>query len=77
MDGLLERLGAGGGRVFSVAPAPSPDGPAAQDSSGGRLLEHLGWPCSLRTALLVSMSVVSSNVAVPRCRGVDVSFSRS
>ena len=53
MDGLLEQLGAGGGRVFSVAPAASPYGSAAEGAGGGRLLEHLGWPCSLRMALLV------------------------
>jgi NADPH-ferrihemoprotein reductase len=52
VDGLLERLGAGGGRVFSVAPAASPDGLVAEGAGGGRLLEHLGWPCSLRMALL-------------------------
>lgn len=55
MDGLLERLGAGGGRVFSVAPADSDGGDGAEGAaSGGHLLEHLGWPCTLRTALLVS-----------------------
>jgi hypothetical protein len=55
VDGLLERLGAGGGRVFSVAPAALPDGSTGEGAGGGRLLEHLGWPCSLRMALLVSM----------------------
>lgn len=58
VDALLARLGAGGGRVFSVAPAAASDGGAVDGADGGssRLLEHLGWPCTLRTALLVSIT---------------------
>ncbi len=55
MDALLERLGAGGGRVFSVAPAAAA-ADADGDASGGHLLEHLAWPCTLRTALLVRLA---------------------
>lgn len=55
MDALLERLGAGGGRVFSVAPAAAA-ADADGDASGGHLLEHLAWPCTLRAALLVRLA---------------------
>ena len=50
VDGLLERLGAGGGRVFSVAPADAAEAVSGCDT---RLLDHLAWPCTLRSALLV------------------------
>jgi hypothetical protein len=73
VDGLLERLGAGGGRVFNVAPAASSDGSAAEGAGGGRLLEHLGWPCSLRMALLVrrNMQTTASAVECGKCGKVQ------
>ena len=74
MDGLLERLGAGGGRVFNVAPAASPDGLITEGAGGGRLLEHLGWPCSLRMALLVRrhMQTTVSALEYGNAQGLDV-----
>lgn len=72
MDALLERLGAGGGRVFSVEAALQGEGGGG--ASGGRLLEHLGWPCTLRTALLVGSATCSnshtlSHLATPQAGG--------
>ncbi|GAQ83041.1 NADP/FAD dependent oxidoreductase [Klebsormidium nitens] len=56
VDGLLERLGADGGRVFSVAAVDdvgTGQGDGSADVAGGaRLLGHVGWPCTLREALL-------------------------
>ncbi len=48
MEALLRRLGADGGAVLAVEEAH----PAGSDQ-GGRLLPHLNWPCTLRSAFRV------------------------
>ncbi len=53
VDALLERLGVDGAGVFSVAPAAGGAAAGGRNEQGSRLLEHLGWPCTLRNALLV------------------------
>lgn len=50
VDALLERLAADGSRVFSVAGVD--DVSADVGMGAARLLGHVGWPCSLREALL-------------------------
>lgn len=53
VDGLLERLGADSRRVFSVAAVDDVSTGLGADVAGGaRLLGHVGWPCTLREALL-------------------------
>lgn len=49
VEALLKRLGADGDAVFSVE--------AVNGGTGeGRLLQHLHWPCTLRTAFLVRLA---------------------
>lgn len=55
VEGLLQRLGWDGDQVFSV-------GSSDEGSGSEKLLQHLGWPCSLRHALLHGCDVAS----VPR-----------
>lgn len=64
VERLLECLGQDGAAVFSVVAADD----AAQGSSGterpaagsSRLLPHLGWPCTLRHALLYGCDLMST-----------------
>lgn len=46
VEDLLRRLQWDGAAAFEVLPA------AAGGSQGGKLLSHLGWPCTLKSALL-------------------------
>ena len=48
VEALLRRLGADGGAVLAVEEAHP-----AGSSQGGRLLPHLNWPCTLRSAFRV------------------------
>eukprot|EP00884_Botryococcus_braunii_P018195 jgi/Botrbrau1/5059/Bobra.37_1s0024.1 len=63
VDQLLQRLGQDGEAVFSVIPAdegaPGSTGPQGADSKGSRLLPNLGWPCTLRHALLYGCDLTS------------------
>jgi NADPH-ferrihemoprotein reductase len=63
VERLLQRLGQDGAAVFSVASAeegaPGGAGPQGAGSKGSRLLPHLGWPCTLRHALLYGCDLTS------------------
>lgn len=60
VNGLLERLGVDGGRVFEVV--------AAESAEKTGLLSHLGCPCALRKALRCGVDLTS----VPRWESVRV-----
>ena len=57
VEGVLQHLGQDGSQVFSVASSSGDD---------AQLLQHLGWPCSLRQALTAGCDLTS----IPRCAAV-------
>ena len=61
VEAVLQRLGADGDAVFSVEPAAPAGG-----AEGGRLLPHLNWPCTLRSALLVCRAPPPPYPTAPR-----------
>ena len=50
VEEVLQHLGQDGDRVFSIA---------SSSGDGSKLLQHLGWPCSLRQALTVGCDITS------------------
>lgn len=63
VERLLECLGQDGAAVFSVVAAddavPGSSGAEGTASGSSRLLPHLGWPCTLRHALLYGCDLTS------------------
>ena len=50
VEGVLRHLGKDGDQVFSIACSSGED---------AQLLQHLGWPCSLRRALTIGCDLTS------------------
>ncbi len=50
VQGLLQHLGQSGGQVFSIASSNGDD---------TKLLQHLGWPCTLEHALMCGCDLTS------------------
>ena len=50
VEGVLSHLGQDGNQVFSIACTSGED---------AQLLQHLGWPCSLRRALTIGCDLTS------------------
>lgn len=58
VEGVLRHLGQDGDQVFSIACVSGDD---------AKLLQHLGWPCSLRRALTLSCDLTSIPRSVCCC----------